>query len=95
MQTRVQRQVDVVADVRVRERLVEQVEEPDPELDLLIALDREVLEERQVVVDARGRPEVVRRHQRRRFVRTSGTLDAVEIEHLLADIGVAVGGSQV
>ena len=38
-----------------RERLVEEVEEPDAELDLLIALDREVLEQRDVVVVPRRR----------------------------------------
>ena len=46
-----------------RERLVEHVEEPDPELNLLIALDREVLEQGQIVVEACRLPEVVRRHE--------------------------------
>src|SRR5687767_4371975 len=54
----IERQVDVVPDVRVRERLVEEVEEPGAELDLLLALDLEVLEDRQVVVHPGRRADV-------------------------------------
>src|SRR5204862_3412276 len=52
---RVERQVDVAADVGVRKRLVEDVEEPDPDLELLVAGNAEVLEQCQVVIGPQDR----------------------------------------
>ena len=46
-----------------RKRLVEQVEEPDPELNLLFTADGEVLEQRQVVVGSQRLTQVIGRSQ--------------------------------
>src|SRR3954470_2667031 len=80
----VERQVDVAADEGVGKRLVEDVEEPDPNLEFLVAGDAEVLEQRQVVIGPHWRSDVIRRHQRtvRSKLRHG---DAVQVEDLLSD----------
>src|SRR3954452_24786992 len=83
----VERKVDVARDVRVGERLVEQVEEADAELQLLIADSREVLEQRQVlVVPGRG-ADVIRRNELA-VAPELRNRDAVDVQHLLAHAGV-------
>src|ERR1051325_1224052 len=63
----IQRRVDVVVSLRIalrvaRERLVEDVEEPGAELDLLALTDVEVLEERHIVIPTMRRPQIERRN---------------------------------
>jgi hypothetical protein len=66
-----------------RERLVEDVEQTHAELELLLAAEREVLEQRQVVVLPGRRPQVVRRQHLARLAERREA-DAVDVEHLLA-----------
>jgi len=67
--------------------LVEDVEQSNAELELLRARHAEVLEQRQIVIDARRHAQVVRRDERPVFAERRN-LDAVDVEDLFADAGV-------
>ena len=87
----IQNQV-VPREVRRHERLIEEIEESDAELQLLLALEREVLEQRHVVIGPERRADIVL-GRRIALLPECREGDAIDVQVVLARIAtVATAG---